>query len=265
MLNPSNLFKILYSRFGNLNWWPIDKNYHKKNTSDPRFEIIIGTILTQNTNWSNVQKALENLKSKKLLDIKKISNFHVEDIQEIIRPAGFFKQKAKRLKNIAYYINLNYKNDLDYFFNRNLFEIRNELLSMDGIGPETADSILLYAGNFPIFVVDSYTKRICKRIPITNIFTYDNIQKWLSYVIHEFSPLGKSNKLISSFLICAFNFLTVSLRVFSSCLRDCILLRLRKLAIRALAASQGERGYFCKRGSASLAKIPPPVVCMTCS
>ncbi len=96
----------------------------------------------------------------------------------MIKPSGFFKQKTMRLKNLTSYLNEKYKGDLDIFFDRNLYTIRAELLSLNGIGPETADSILLYAGNKPIFVVDKYTKRICKRLDICKNISYNKIQKY---------------------------------------------------------------------------------------
>lgn len=177
-IKPYSLYKILLKEFSNLNWWPMDKEYHEKNKSDPRFEVIVGAILTQNTAWSNVEKAINNIKANNLLDIKQISNIDIEILPDLIKPSGYFNQKAKRVKNLAVYLKEAYNAELNRFFNKNLKELRNELLSLDGIGPETADSILLYAGNFPIFVVDAYTKRICQRLPIEVDITYDSIQNY---------------------------------------------------------------------------------------
>ena len=178
MITPYLLYKILLNHFGNLNWWPKDIKYHKNTRSDPRFEVIVGAILTQNAAWTNVEKALKNLKSKKLLDIEKISKLDIKLLQKIVRPTGFFNQKAKRVKYISEYLESNYSANLDTFFNRDFNIIREELLHINGIGPETADSILLYAGDKPIFVVDAYTKRICKRLPIDVNPTYDFIQNY---------------------------------------------------------------------------------------
>jgi len=175
-LNPYSLYKTLLERFGDLDWWPIDRGYHEKNGSDPRFEIVVGAILTQNTAWSNVEKALANLKSKNILDIKKLVDIDIVNLQNMIKPSGFFNQKAKRLKNLALYLHNNYHDNLGTFFNRELYAIREELLSLSGIGTETADSILLYAGNLPIFVVDAYTKRICERLPLYTNISYNEIQ-----------------------------------------------------------------------------------------
>jgi len=184
-LTPSLLYQILFEKYGKQNWWPMDISYHKKNNGDPRFEIITGAILTQNTAWSNVEKALENLKEQKILDIKKISNIEITQLQQLIKPSGFFNQKADRIKNIAVYLHKNYHNNLNFFFSRDILTIREELLSLKGIGPETADSILLYAGNMPIFVVDAYTKRLCKRIPLDTKTNYDDIQNFFEVDIQN--------------------------------------------------------------------------------
>jgi len=173
------IHKHLLDHFGNQYWWPVDNNYHDANTSDPRFEIMVGAILTQNTAWTNVKKALANLKENKSLTIKKIVNTTDEKLKKMIQPSGFFNQKAKRLKILSMHLHTYYEDDLDKFFDRDLKEIRQELLSFNGIGPETADSMILYAGNLPIFVVDAYTKRICKRIPIQiKDDSYDEIQQY---------------------------------------------------------------------------------------
>lgn len=177
-LTPHTIYNVLKTEFGNLNWWPMDKEYHKKNGSDPRFEVVVGAILTQNTAWSNVEKALTNLKSKKMLDLKKIVNVDIKNLQKMIQPSGFFNQKADRVKNIAVYLHKNHDGNLNKFFDKKLHLLRAELLSLNGIGPETADSILLYAGNMPIFVVDAYTKRLCERLPLDTNTSYDEIQQF---------------------------------------------------------------------------------------
>ncbi len=192
-ITPKSLYQILFKHFGKLNWWPTDYDYHKKTGSDPRFEVIVGAILTQNAAWLNVEKALENLKSKTLLDIKTISKIDIKLLQKMVKPTGFFNQKAKRVKNLAEYLESNYTGNLDSFFKRNLKEIREELLMLNGIGPETADSILLYAGNQPIFVVDAYTKRICKRLPIDINPTYDEIQNFFQ---DDLSKKYKKNEIL---------------------------------------------------------------------
>lgn len=177
-MNPKTLYEKLFKRFGELDWWPMDKKYHKKNKSDPRFEIILGAILTQNTAWSNVEKTINNLKKAGKLDIKSINRMNHEELKDLIRSSGFFNQKAKRLKDICRILEEKYNSNLDYFFRKDIKEIRKELLEMKGIGPETADSIILYAANKPIFVVDSYTKRLCKRFPLNTEISYDKIQNY---------------------------------------------------------------------------------------
>ena len=115
-IQPNNLYKILYNELGPQQWWPMDTKYHTKNGSDPRFEIIVGAILTQNTAWSNVEKALDNLKTKNKLEINKIANINLNSLQNMVKPSGFFNQKANRVKNIASYLYKNYQGNLDYFF-----------------------------------------------------------------------------------------------------------------------------------------------------
>lgn len=176
MVKPHILYEILYREFGEQHWWPIDGVYHQLHQTDPRFEIIVGAILTQNTAWPNVEKALVNLKQRQILDVKEVATIDQEDLRRLIRPSGFFNQKRERLQGFSLYLYTVYHGDLDAFFSRDVHEIRTELLSLPGIGPETADSILLYAGNHPIFVVDAYTKRLCERLPLQTSLSYEDIQ-----------------------------------------------------------------------------------------
>jgi endonuclease-3 related protein len=186
---PEKLYENLLNLFGKQKWWPIDYQYHQKNKSDPRFEIMIGAILTQNTAWDNVEKALTNLKTNKTLTINRIVDENIENIRTMIQPSGFFNQKAQRLKILASYLHDEYNDNLGKFFEKDLLMTRQELLSLKGIGPETADSMLLYAGNRPIFVVDAYTKRICKRLPIENSGkTYEEIQSFFETELKRSFP-----------------------------------------------------------------------------
>ena len=178
MIKPNKTYQVLQKKYGDLNWWPVDKSYHLKNNSDPRFEVIVGTILTQNTAWSNVEKALTNLKQYKMLDIQSVSNCNLKKLAEIIKPSGFFNQKAERLRDISLKLKELHNSNLSLFFDRDIKNIRNELLSYNGIGPETADSIILYAGEKPIFVVDAYTKRLCQRLLSKTDIKYDSIQNF---------------------------------------------------------------------------------------
>ncbi len=158
------IYKRLFDYFGSQKWWPIDWEYHKRNKTDWRFEVIIGAILTQNTRWNNVEKALENLKREIKLDCKEILNLGIEKLSELIKPVGFYRIKAERLLNFCKFLCEKYNCSLDKLGNLNLEELRRELLSIKGIGKETADAILLYAFEKPIFVVDAYTRRIFSRI-----------------------------------------------------------------------------------------------------
>jgi endonuclease-3 related protein len=174
-----DLYEILFNTFGNQHWWPIDTRYHERHHSDPRFEIIIGAILTQNTAWTNVEKALDNLKKQKTFTIAAITQTSEKNLRLMIQPSGFFNQKAHRLNYIATYLEKKYSGDLQEFFSQDAASIRHTLLSLPGIGPETADSILLYAGNHPVFVIDAYTKRICQRLPFPVRFdSYEEIQQF---------------------------------------------------------------------------------------
>jgi endonuclease-3 related protein len=136
-----------------------------------------------------VEKALDNLKKHKVLTINAIAQINEENLKIMIQPSGFFNQKARRLKLFAFYLHKKYQDDLQKFFSRDEAEIRYELLSLQGIGPETADSILLYAGNHPAFVVDAYTKRICKRLPFQALNdSYDEVKYFFENELQHTIP-----------------------------------------------------------------------------
>lgn len=124
---------------------------------------MVGAVLTQNTNWRNVEKAVGNLRAKNLLNPKALSNLPIAKLARFIRPAGYYNIKAKRLKSLLKFMMKRYGGDINRMASINTGSLREELLSVNGIGPETADSILLYALNKPVFVVDAYTKRIFLR------------------------------------------------------------------------------------------------------
>ena len=155
------VYDALFKRYGHRHWWP----------GDTRDEILIGAILTQNTAWTNVEKAIANLKGEGLLTAKAIAEADVGTLARLIRPAGYFNQKAVRLKEFFGHFEAGRETEhdggrqgLDAFFSQPLEEARMQLLALRGIGPETADSMLLYAGNLPTFVIDAYTFRIFKRL-----------------------------------------------------------------------------------------------------
>ena len=147
------IYDKLYRHFGPQAWWP----------GETPFEVIVGAILTQNTNWQNVSKAIANLKKAKVLSPKKLCSLPQSRLAQLIRPSGYFNIKAKRLKEFLNFLFKNYEGSLKKMFSRPLEDLRKEILAVRGIGPETADSILLYAGGLPVFVVDAYTKRIFSR------------------------------------------------------------------------------------------------------
>jgi len=149
----TEIYQLLFDRFGPQHWWP----------GQSRFEIIIGAILTQNTNWTNVEKAIANLKSADLLTPEKLYHLDLSQLAELVRPAGYYNIKAKRLKNFISWLFGNYAGQLTNLEDLNTDRLRAELLSIKGIGRETADSILLYAFGREIFVVDAYTARIAFR------------------------------------------------------------------------------------------------------
>ncbi len=146
-------YQTLFSAWGRQRWWP----------AQSRFEVIVGAYLTQNTAWTNVEKALGNLRKAGLLTIAGIRRTPQPELEQWIRPAGYFRQKAQRLKTFVSFLDTRYGGSLGRMFARPTAELRDELLALNGVGPETADSILLYAGNHPVFVVDAYTRRILER------------------------------------------------------------------------------------------------------
>jgi endonuclease-3 related protein len=166
--NLNEIYNLLFERFGHQHWWP----------GDGQFEIIVGAILTQNTNWTNVEKAIANLKAIDILTPSKLHEIKIDKLAELIRPAGYFNIKAKRLKNLINWLFENYGGSLENVETVGTSRLREELLSVSGIGPETADSILLYAFNRPVFVVDAYTARIAARhFLIEPPFEYEELQR----------------------------------------------------------------------------------------
>jgi endonuclease-3 related protein len=148
------IYQELLEHFGPLNWWP----------ADSPFEVVIGAILTQNTAWTNVEKAITNLKKAEAISIHNMAKIPLHQLEELIRPSGFFRQKASRLQSFSTHLATEWQSSLSAFCSGPLDETRKRLLARPGIGPETADSILLYAADRPTFVIDAYTKRIFERV-----------------------------------------------------------------------------------------------------
>jgi endonuclease-3 related protein len=147
------MYQKLYQTIGPRHWWP----------ADSPFEVVVGAILTQNTSWKNVEKALGALKEKNILDPLQLYKVDEQYLATTITSSGFFNIKSKRIKSFINFLFEQYQGSLEKMFSEKLTLLREKLLAINGVGPETADSILLYAGGKPIFVVDAYTKRILLR------------------------------------------------------------------------------------------------------
>jgi len=146
-------YRALYQTWGAQHWWP----------AETRFEVIVGAYLTQNTAWTNVELALTQLRHAGLLNVEGVRRVRLAKLEKLIRSSGYFRQKAARLKTFVAFLDAQYQGSLDRMFEEPLSTLREKLLGLNGVGPETADSILLYAGNHPVFVVDTYTRRIIER------------------------------------------------------------------------------------------------------
>jgi endonuclease-3 related protein len=148
-----HIYDTLLEQYGPQHWWP----------GDTPFEIAVGAILTQNTNWSNVEKAINNIKRTNALKAQTLGRLASEELEALIRPAGYYRIKTKRLKNFLAWLMENGDGQLENLAHYSTHGLREDLIAINGIGPETADSILLYALNRPTFVVDTYTARLASR------------------------------------------------------------------------------------------------------
>lgn len=161
------MYERMAASFGPQHWWP----------AEGPLEMMVGAVLTQNTSWRNVEKAIEGLKARSLIDAEALGRIPFEELAQTIRPAGYYNIKARRLKNLAEFIRQRSTGHLDLLFSEETGALREALLGVKGIGPETADSILLYAAGRPVFVVDAYTHRILGRHElISEEATYDEMQ-----------------------------------------------------------------------------------------
>ena len=151
-------YETLHLAWGRQHWWP----------ARTRFEVIVGAYLTQNTSWTNVQIAMRRLRRARTLTLAGIRRTRLADLEELIRPSGYFRQKAARLRIFVAFLDGRYGGSLNRMFAQPTEKLRQELLALNGVGPETADSILLYAGQHPVFVVDAYTRRILARHEIVS-------------------------------------------------------------------------------------------------
>jgi endonuclease III related protein len=163
-----DLYNRMYQAFGPQYWWP----------AESPFEVIVGAILTQNTSWTNVETAIAALKERGMLSAAAIAEADESVLAEAVRPSGYYRQKAGRLKEFSVWLIEDFDGDLDNLFNGPVRSVRDALLARKGIGPETADSILLYAGGKPVFVIDAYTVRIIGRAGLTELEGYDGLQRF---------------------------------------------------------------------------------------
>ena len=165
-----DVYDTLFSKYGPQGWWP----------GEGPLDVVIGAILTQNTAWSNVEKAITNLKMSNLWTLESIHRSSQEDLASVVLSSGYFNQKARKLKAFAEHIYIKHEGDLAKFLNQELSCLRKELLSIYGIGPETADDILVYAAEKPSFIIDVYSKRILGRLGVFDIkprARYEDYQK----------------------------------------------------------------------------------------
>lgn len=178
----------LFDHYGEQGWWPAETD----------IEILVGAVLTQNTNWSNVEKALVNLKNRDVLSLDALFTIEQERLAELIRPSGYYNLKAGRLKNLISMIHHQYEGELELLVQDDLYAARENLLTVKGIGPETADCIMLYVCEKPFFVVDTYTHRVFSRHNLLEEETdYHTIQEtFMDNVEHEPQVFNEYHALI---------------------------------------------------------------------
>jgi endonuclease-3 related protein len=161
-------YRAMSGEYGPMQWWP----------AKTRFEVIVGAFLTQNTSWTNVDLALKNLRKAGALSVNGIRQASLSELEQLVRPSGYFRQKASRLKTFVRFLDDRHRGSLNRMFAQPVEQLRDELLALNGIGPETADAILLYAGKLPVFVVDAYTRRIFARHGFSSeAATYEEIRQ----------------------------------------------------------------------------------------
>src|SRR5690348_11830895 len=176
-------YRTLFDTWGRQHWWP----------ARSRFEVILGAYLTQNTAWTNVERALGKLRQDRRLTLAGIRSLPLAELETLIHSAGYFRQKARRLKTFVQFLDDSYGGSLARLFAQPTAVLREQLLGLNGVGPETADSILLYAGNHPVFVVDAYTRRILDRHGILPEKTaYEEIRQLFE---RSLEPIGNAQEL----------------------------------------------------------------------
>lgn len=174
------IYRKLSRAWGRQHWWP---------AATP-FEVIVGAILTQNTSWTNVERAMNNLRAAEVLSMEGIRELPLPDLQTLVRPSGYFRQKAQRLKNFVAFLDARHGASLEQMFATPTDQLRAELLTQNGIGPETADSILLYAGGHQVFVIDAYTRRILQRhLTVSAGAKYDEVRELIEHALQREQPV----------------------------------------------------------------------------
>jgi endonuclease-3 related protein len=174
------IYRKLSRAWGRQHWWP----------AETPFEVIAGAILTQNTSWTNVERAMANLRSTGALNVESIRELALPKLEEMVRSSGYFRQKAQRLKSFVAFLDARYGGSLEQMFATLTEQLREELLKQNGIGPETADSILLYAGGHEIFVIDAYTRRILERhLAVAGGAKYDEIRNLIERALQREQPM----------------------------------------------------------------------------
>ncbi|MCZ7357790.1 MAG: endonuclease [Candidatus Methanoperedens sp.] len=169
-----DIYNKLLDKLGPKNWWP----------AETPFEVVLGAILTQQTKWENVERAIKNLKDRGLLEAESLSRIESGELEELVRCTGFYRQKARRLKDISAFFSEN-----PDILRKPKDELRDVLLALNGIGEETADSIILYAADKPKFVIDAYTKRLCRCVGVEG--DYMKLQSIFENSIPQEVPLYK--------------------------------------------------------------------------
>jgi endonuclease-3 related protein len=171
-----DVYHRLLARFGPQHWWPAEEP----------FEVIVGAILTQSAAWGNVEKAIANLRAARALSPRTLRQLSIAKLATLVHPCGYYNAKAFKLKSLALWLGNHYDDDLDRLFAINIDDLRQQLLSIHGIGQETADSILLYAAGKPIFVIDAYTRRTVSRIGLAP--AKDNYAAYQAWFMEHLEP-----------------------------------------------------------------------------
>lgn len=174
-IDPRELLTRLYLNYGDLDWWP----------ADGPFEVMVGAVLTQRTSWTNVERALSNLRAAGIDSPRRLMALPEDALEGLVRPSGTYRQKARRLRALFTLVEEAWGGSLEAFLDRPASQLREDLLGVTGIGPETADSIILYAAKRPVFVVDAYTLRILDRVGVEAGRSYDEVASWFTAGLPE--------------------------------------------------------------------------------